>query len=154
MLHSDARTAWLRRQKPFDDAIERAAMSGIAHRPAFPGIGEPSRRIERRHLATDRSVPIAHRLRPKRELSAEARLEVILHQLLFDQVRLGERAPNLLRRMQHHALDDDGARGGELFAHWSILLSRSSRPSNRLSQNPFICPVQSISGLKARTSAR
>src|ERR1700722_19703913 len=154
MLHSDARTAWLRRQKPFDDTIERAAISGIAHRPAFPGIGEPSRLVERRFLAAGRSVPIAHRLCPKFELSAQPLLEVVRHQPLFDQMRLSERAPDLLGRMRHHALNNDGARGGELFVHWSILLSRSSRPSNRLSQKPFISLVQSISGPKALTSAR
>src|SRR5262249_44838053 len=99
------------------------------------------------------AVPIAHRLCPKGELSAEPRLKVVRHQPLFDQMRLSERAPNLLRRMRHHALDDDGARSGELFVHWSILLSRSTRPSNRLSQKPCIWLVQSVSGLKARISA-
>src|ERR1700753_1021387 len=153
MLHSDARTTRLRRQKPFDDAIESAAISGIDHRSAFPGIDEPSRRIERRHLAADCSVPIAHRLCPKCELRAEPWLEVVRHQPLFDQMRLSERAPDLLRRMRHHALNDDGARGGELFVHWSILLSRSSRPSNLFSQKLFIWPVQSISGAKPPTSA-
>src|ERR1700722_5880463 len=106
-----------------------------------------------RHLATDDAVPISHGLCLEREWSPEARLEVVLHEPLFDQMRLGEGTPDLLGRMRHQALDNDGARGGELFVHWSILLSRSSRPSNRLCQKPFIWPVQSISGAKAPTSA-
>ena len=39
-------------------------------------------------------------------------LEVGLHQPLLDQVRLGERAPDLLRRIGHLPFDDDGARFG------------------------------------------
>ena len=50
--------------------------------------------------------------------------------------------------MRELTFDDDGARFGRCFVHWSILFSRSSRSSNRLSQNPAIWLVQSISGAK------
>src|SRR6202030_880723 len=48
---------------------------------------------------------------------------------------------------------NDGERFGRGFAHWSILLSRSSRWSNRLCQKPAIWLVQSISGAKAPSCA-
>src|SRR5262249_16558219 len=76
-------------------------------------------------------------------------LEVVLHEPLFNQVWLRERAPDLLWRMGDLTLDNDGERFGRSFVHWSILLSRSSRSSNRRPQNPAIWPVQSISGAKA-----
>ena len=75
-------------------------------------------------------------------------LEVVLHQPLLDQVRLRERAPDLFRRKRDLTFDNDGARFDRWFVHWSILFSRSSRSSNRLSQNPAIWLVQSIKGAK------
>ena len=76
------------------------------------------------------------------------RLEIVLHQPLLDQVWLRERAPDLFRRIGYLPFDNDGERFGRGVAHWSILLSRSSRSSNRLCQNPAIWLVQSISGAK------
>ena len=89
----------------------------------------------------------------KIETVADDRLEVVLHQPLLDQVRLGERAPDLFRRIRHLPFDDDGARFGRSIGHWSILLSRSSRSSNRLCQKPAIWLVQSISGASAPSCA-
>src|SRR5216684_9404381 len=58
-----------------------------------------------------------------------------------------------LRRLLGRPFGNDGERVGRGFAHWSILLSRSSRWSNRLCQNPAIWLVQSISGAKAPSCA-
>src|SRR5690606_10837005 len=79
--------------------------------------------------------------------------EIVLHQPLLQKVRLGQRAPYLVGRMRDLAFDDDGAEFGRCVGHWSILLSRSSRSSNRLSQKPVIRLVQSASGASASSCA-
>jgi hypothetical protein len=43
------------------------------------------------------------------------RLEIVFHQPLLDQVRLGQRAPDFLRRMRRLAFDNDGKRFGRGF---------------------------------------
>src|SRR5258708_5179216 len=68
----------------------------------------------------------------KIETVVHDRLEVVLHQPLLDQVWLRERAPDLFRRKSYLPFDNDGERFGRSIVHWSILLSRSSRWSNRL----------------------
>ena len=95
------------------------------------------------------SAPICTKI----ETVVHDRLEVVLHQPLLDQVWLRERTPDLLRRIRYLAFDNDGERFDRGFAHWSILLSRSSRWSNRLCQNPAIWRVQSISGANAPSCA-
>src|SRR5262249_24447122 len=92
-------------------------------------------------------------VRAKVETVPHDRLEVVLHEPLLDQVWLRERAPDLLRRMSELAFDDDGARFDRRFVHWSILLSRCSRWSNRRCQKPAIWLVQSTSGARAPSCA-
>src|ERR1700716_396586 len=58
-----------------------------------------------------------------------------------------------LRRLLGRPSGSGGERFGRGFAHWSILLSRSSSWSNRLCQKPAIWLVQSISGAKAASCA-
>src|SRR5262245_8729448 len=58
-----------------------------------------------------------------------------------------------LRRLLGRSFGCAGERFGRGFAHWSILLSRSSRWSNRLCQNPTMWLVHSISGARAPSCA-
>src|SRR5579859_3288187 len=109
-----------------------------------PRVGQRLVRLDRHDLTLD-SAPVGAKI----ETVVHGWLEVVLHQPLLDQVRLRERAPDLFRRMSDLTFDDDGARFGRGLAHWSILLSKSSRWSNRLCQRPAIWLVQSISGAKA-----
>src|SRR5260370_31789845 len=74
-------------------------------------------------------------------------LEIVLHQPLLDQVWLRERAPDLFRRKSYLPFDNDGERFGRSIVHWSILLSRSSRWSNRLLKPPTFPAPQSLCGL-------
>jgi hypothetical protein len=60
---------------------------------------------------------------------------------------------SFLRRLLGHPFGRDGELLDHGFAHWSILLSRSSRSSNRLCQNPAIWLVQSIRGASAPSCA-
>src|SRR5437899_13010112 len=46
--------------------------------------------------------------------------------MTLDQVWLRERAPDLFRRKRNLSFDNDRKRFGRGFAHWSILLRRSS----------------------------
>src|SRR5262249_900000 len=111
----------------------------------IPSVGQRPVRLDREDLAVQHAAPVAAQI----EAVAHGWLEVVLHEPLLDQVWLRERAPHLFRRMRDLAFDNDGERLGRSFVHWSILLSRSSRSSNRRPQNPAIWPVQSISGAKA-----
>src|SRR3977135_2925586 len=58
-----------------------------------------------------------------------------------------------LRRLLGRPFGNDGERFDRGIGHWSILLSRSSRWSNRLCQKPAIWLVPSISGAKGPDSA-
>src|SRR5882757_894179 len=115
----------------------------------IPGVGQRLVRLDGEHLAIQHAAPVSAKI----ETVTHGRLEVVLHQPLLDQMRLRERAPDLFRRMRDLAFDNDRARFGRSFVHWSILLSRSSRSSNRLCQKPAIWLVQSVSGAKARSCA-
>ncbi len=115
----------------------------------IPGVGQRLVRLDGEDLAVQHAAPVSAKV----ETVTHDWLEVVLHQPLLDQVWLRERAPDLLRRMRYLAFDNDGERFGRVFVHWSILLSRSSRWSNRFSQNPAIWLVQSISGAKAPSCA-
>ena len=110
----------------------------------IPGVGQRLVRLDGEDLAVQHAAPVSAKI----ETVTHDRLEVVLHQPLLDQVRLRERAPELFRRIRDLPFDNDGARFGRGIAHWSILLSRSSRWSNRLCQKPAIWLVQSISGAK------
>jgi hypothetical protein len=69
-------------------------------------------RLDGEHPAGDRAPVIA-----KAEAVVHDGHEVVLHQPLLDQVRLGERAPDFLRRERHVAFDDDGTRFGRRCGH-------------------------------------
>src|SRR5262249_49482661 len=95
-------------------------------------IGRP--RVRQRFVRLDcqnptvDSAPVCAKI----ETVVHDRLEVVLHEPLLDQVWLRERAPDLFRRKRYLPFDNDGERFGRSIGHWSILLSRSSRWSNRL----------------------
>src|SRR6266478_5282460 len=139
LLHAQVGPCARRRESPSDDTLET--------------IGTPRvRQHFVRHDCLDLTVnnaPVCAKI----ETMVHDRLEVVLHEPLLDQVWLRERAPDLFRRKRDFSFDNDGERFGRSVAHWSILLSRSSSWSNRLSQKPAIWLVQSISGAKAPSCA-
>src|SRR6266480_1833773 len=126
-------------ESPSDDALETMGRPRVRQRFV---------RLDCQDLTVD-GAPVCAKI----ETVVHDRLEVVLHQPLLDQVWLRERAPDLFRRIRDLTFDNDGERFGRSFVHWSILLSRSSRWSNRLCQNPAIWLVQSISGAKAPSCA-
>src|SRR5260370_29708392 len=139
LLHAQVGPRARRGESPIDDTLET--------------IGTP--RVRQRFVRLDcqdltvNNTPVCAKI----ETAAHDRLEVVLHDPLLDQVWLRERAPDLFRRKRHLPFDNDGERFGLSIAHWSILLSRSSRWSNRLCQNPAIWLVQSISRARAPSCA-
>src|ERR687897_3385490 len=141
LLHAQMGARAGRRERPSDDALQ--AISS-------PGVGQRLVRLDRSDAAID-GPPIGAELK----VMADNGDKIVLHQPLLDQVRLGQRAPDLFRRMRDLTLDDDGAKFGRIssVAHWSILLRRFSRSSNRFSQKPVIWLVQSISGASAPSCA-
>src|SRR5215213_9597460 len=100
----------------------------------IPGVGQRLVRLDGEHLAIQHAAPVA----PKIEMVTHDWLEVVLHQPFLHQVGLRERAPEFFRRMRHLAFDEDGAGFSRCIGHWSIRLSKSSRLSNFLCQNPAI----------------
>src|SRR4029453_14864178 len=128
-----------RGEGPSDDTLETIGRPRVRQRFV---------RLDCQDLTVD-SAPVCAKI----ETGVHGRLEIVFHQPLLDQVWLGESAPDLFRRISYLTFDNDGARFGRCFVHWSILLSRSSRLSNRLCQNPAIWVVQSISGAKAPSCA-
>src|SRR5262245_33551028 len=115
-----------------------------------PRLGTAKGLLLIRHLAVQHATPISTKTEPV----PHDRLEVVLHEPLLDQVRLGERAPYLFRRIRHLAFENHGACFGRSTAHWSILFSRFSRSSNRLCQKPAIWLVHSIRGTRPCGLAR
>jgi hypothetical protein len=79
----------------------------------IPSVGQRLVRLDGENLAVQHAAPFAAQIEPV----TDDRREVILHQPLLDQVGLGERAPEFLRRMRDLALDNDGARFGGDFVH-------------------------------------
>src|SRR6266704_1438366 len=120
-----------RGESPNDDTLETIGR---------PRVRQCFVRLDCQDLTVD-GAPVCAKI----ETVVHDRLEVVLHQPLLDQVWLRERAPDLFRRMRYLTFDNDGERFGRSIVHWSILLSRSSRWSNRLCQKPAIWLVQSIS---------
>src|ERR1700732_5301623 len=139
LLHAQAGPRARRGESPGDDTLETKGRPRVRQRFV---------RLDCQDLTVD-GAPICAKIKAM----VHDRLEVVLHEPLLDQVRLRERAPDLLRRKRYLPLDNDGTRLGRGFAHWSILLSRSSRWSNRLCQKPAIWLVQSISGAKPPSCA-
>src|ERR1700738_1261854 len=139
LLHAQLGPRARRGESPGDDALQTHCTPRVRQRFV---------RLDGQDLTVD-GAPVSAKI----ETVVHDRLEVVLHQPLLDQVRLREGAPDLLGRIRYLPFDDDGAGFGRGFAHWSILLSRSSRWSNRLCQKPAIWLVQSISGAKAPSCA-
>src|SRR5438477_9605012 len=139
LLHAQVGPRARRGESPGDDTLE--TKSG-------PRVGQRFVRLDCQDLTVD-SAPVGAKI----ETVVHDRLEVVLHQPLLDQVWLRERAPDLFRRKRHLPFDNDGERFARSIGHWSILLSRSSRWSNRVCQKPAIWLVQLISGAKAPSCA-
>src|SRR6202049_2993531 len=118
LLHAQVGPRARRGESPSDDTLETIGN---------PRVRQCFVRLDCLDLAVN-SAPVCAKI----ETVAHDRLEVVLHQPLLDQVWLRERAPDLFRRVRYLTFDNDGERFGRGFAHWSILLSRSSRWSNRL----------------------
>src|SRR4030088_198709 len=139
LLHAQVGPRARRGESPSDDTLETIGTPRVRQRFV---------RLDCQDLAVN-NAPVCAKI----ETVVHDRLEVVLHEPLLDQVWLRERAPDLFRRMRYLTFDNDGERFGRSVAHWSILLSRFSRGSNRLCQKPVIWLVQSISGAKAPSCA-
>src|ERR1700730_6979747 len=139
LLHAQVGPRARRGESPSDDTLETTGRPRVRQRFV---------RLDCHYLAVN-SAPVCAKI----ETVVHDRLEIVLHEPLLDQVWLGERAPDLFRRIRYLTFDKDGARFGRSIGHWSILLSRSSSWSNRLCQKPAIWLVQSISGAKAPSCA-
>src|ERR1700738_1775911 len=139
LLHAQVGPRARSGESPSDDTLETIGPPRVRQRFV---------RLDGLDLAVN-SAPVCAKI----EAVAHDRLEVVLHEPLLDQVWLRERAPDLFRRKRYLPFDNDGEGFSRGFAHWSILLSRSSRWSNRLCQNLAIWFVQSISGAKAPSCA-
>ena len=135
LLHAQVGPRARRGESPSDDTLETIGRPRVRQRFV---------RLDCQDLTVD-SAPVCAKI----ETVVHDRLEVVLHEPLLDQVWLRERAPDLFRRIRYLTFDNDGERFGRRFVHWSILLSKSSRWSNRFCQNPAIWLVQSISGASA-----
>src|SRR3984957_10121920 len=118
LLHAQVGPRARRGESPSDDTLETVGTPRVRQRFV---------RLDCQDLTVD-SAPVCAKI----ETVVHDRLEIVLHQPLLDQVWLRERAPDLFRRIRYLTFDNDGERFGRGFAHWSILLSRSSRWSNRL----------------------
>src|SRR5882724_3092118 len=107
LLHAQVGPRARRSESPSDDTLET--------------IGRP--RVRERLVWLDREDLTVHRapVCAKIETVVHDRLEVVLHQPLLDQVWLRECAPDLFRRVRDLTFDNDGARFGQRFVHWSIL---------------------------------
>src|SRR4051794_34422979 len=124
LLHADVDATLRRRQRPGDDGpqpVGRLLARGV------PAVGEPLAGFDDQHLAVDHAVPVRQWRGAEAELVADDGLEVIPHQPLLEQRALREGAPDLLRRLRHLPLDDEGTRGGGWGGHWAILLRRGAR---------------------------
>src|SRR5260370_19836814 len=118
LLHAQAGPRARRGESPSDDTFETIGRPRVRQRFV---------RLDCHYLTVD-SAPVCAKI----ETVVHDRLEVVLHQPLLDQVWLRERAPDLFRRKSYLPFDNDGERFGRRFVHWSLLLGRSSRWSNRL----------------------
>src|SRR5215469_13095427 len=93
LLHAQQRARALGRQRQRNDALDREI--GFA---GIPSVRQRFVRLDHQDLTVDDAVPTGLGRRSKAETMAYGGLEVVLHQPLLDQVRLGERAPDLFRR--------------------------------------------------------
>src|SRR5437879_566443 len=117
LFHPHLRSALRRREGPGDDALD--AVSGLLAR-RVPAVDQARRRLDLEDLAVGHAVPAALGRRAKVEPVANNRLEIVLNQPFADQLGLGQGAPDLLRRMGHEPLDDDGAGSGDV-VHGCVL---------------------------------
>src|SRR5260370_13447008 len=117
MIHAKVGHSARRGESPSDDTLETIGRRRVRQRFV---------RLDCHHLTVD-SAPVCAKI----ETVVHDRLEVVLHEPLLDQVWLRERAPDLFRRKSYLPFNNDGERFSRRFVHWSILLSRSPRRSNR-----------------------
>src|SRR6202165_4896340 len=94
LLHAQVSPRTRSAERPGDDTLE-------THRT--PGVRQRFVRLDGQDLTVDRA-PVSAKI----ETVLHDRLEIVLHQPLLDQVRLGERAPEFFRRMGYLTLDNDG----------------------------------------------
>src|SRR5271166_4341384 len=139
LLHAQVGPRARRGESPSDDTLETIGRPRVRQRFV---------RLDCHYLTVD-SAPVCAKI----ETVVHDRLEVVLHEPLLDQVWLRERAPDLFRRIRYLPFDNDGERFGRRFVHWSILLSRSSRWSNRLCQKVAKNFSQSNNGASAPSCA-
>src|SRR3984893_11830834 len=137
LLHAQAGPRFRRGESPSDDTLETIGRPRVRQRFV---------RLDYQDLTLDNDVQVRLRIPAEIEAVTHDWREVVLHEPVLDQLWLRERAPDLFRRMRYLPFDDDGARFSRRIGHWSILLSRSSRSSNRLCQKAAIWLVQSIRG--------
>src|SRR5207248_10431329 len=107
LLHAQVGPRARRGESPSDDTLE--TIGGPRVRQRFV-------RLDCQDLTVD-SAPVCAKI----ETVVHDRLEVVLHQPLLDQVWLGERAPDLFRRIRNFSFDNDGERFGRSIGHWSSL---------------------------------
>ncbi|MCY1247929.1 hypothetical protein D9M72_613050 [compost metagenome] len=98
MFHAQMGAGPRRGERPGDDALQVLGVPGVGQRP----VG-----LHRLHLTVDRA-PIGCEI----EAVPLVRAEIVLHQPFLDQVRLGQRPPDLFRRIGHFPFDDDVERFG------------------------------------------
>src|SRR3984957_979707 len=110
LLHAKASTAAGRSEDKGHHA--RQIVGGIFVR-MVPGVGQRLVRLDGENLAVQYATPVAAKI----EMMADGRFEVVLHQPLLDQMRLGQRAPEFFRRKRKFPLDHDGANLVSVLVH-------------------------------------
>src|SRR5262249_30983569 len=102
LLHAQMGSRARRRESPSHHA--RHAQRAF---PGIPCVGQYLVRLDREDLTVDNTVPTPVGSCPKVETVSHDRLEVVLHQPLFDKVRLRQRAPDFFCRERDVSFDDD-----------------------------------------------
>ena len=81
----------------------------------IPRVGQRFVRLDGEYFAAQHAALFAAKI----ETVTHDRLEIVLHEPLCDQVRLREGTPEFFRWMGDFTFDNDGARFGQCFVHWS-----------------------------------
>src|SRR6266478_8400640 len=117
LLHAQVGPRACRGESPSDDTLETIGT---------PRVRQGFVRLDCLDLTVN-NAPVCAKI----ETMVHDRLEVVLHQPLLDQMWLRERAPDLFRRMRDLTFDNDGARLGRRFVHWSVPFSNSTSVTRR-----------------------
>src|SRR5262249_20574683 len=125
-----------------NDGVERVRLA--LTRTAAPRVREPARWVELGDLTVRDAVPATARLCPERELVAEPRLEVGLHQPPRQPLAIGERTPHPLGRLRIDAFEP------EVALHSSSVDRSSPRASSLVVQNCSKCSSQSNASRNGR----